>query len=85
METQEHTVSYEKRVYRCEHCKGVLYERHIQEGGCPRCGGRRVTIAVGITDEELAFLKTEGYEIDDADWMDEAEAIEKQRMEREVR
>lgn len=79
------TVPYELRVYRCDHCKGVLYNRHIQEGGCPKCGGRRVLIAVNVTDEELAFLKSEGYEYDASHWMDETEAVEKQRMEREVR
>ena len=85
MEASEHTVSYSKRVYRCDHCNGVLYECHIGEGGCPRCGGRRVRIAVGISAEELTFLQKEGYEYDADDWMDEAQAIEKQRMEREIR
>lgn len=78
-------VSYEKRVYRCDACKGVLYDKHVQQGGCPKCGGRRVQIAVGITDEELTFLQTEGYEYDATYWMDEAQAVEKQRMEREIR
>lgn len=79
------TVPYEKRVYRCDHCNGVLYDRHVTEGGCPKCGGRRVRIAAAITDYELKFLKEEGYEYDAAYWMDEATAIEQQRMEREVR
>ena len=82
---EEVTVSYEQRVYRCDGCKGVLYDKHIQQGGCPKCGGRRIQIAVAVTDEELAFLKTEGYEYDATYWMDEAQALEKQRMEREVR
>lgn len=85
METAEQTVPYESRVYRCESCKGVLYDRHINEGGCPKCGGRRIRIAVGITDEELTFLQSEGYEYDAAHWMDEAQAVEKQRMERAIR
>lgn len=82
---EEVTVSYEQRVYRCDACKGVLYDKHIQQGGCPKCGGRRIQIAVAVTDEELEFLKTEGYEYDATYWMDEAQALEKQRMEREVR
>lgn len=81
----EHVVSYDNRIYRCESCTGVLYAKHVGQGGCPKCGGRRIRIAVGITDEELTFLKTEGYEYDAADWMDEAQAVEKQRLEREVR
>ena len=78
-------VPYEQRVYRCDQCRGVLCNRHIGEGGCPRCGGRRVSYAATITDEELTFLKTEGYEYDASHWMDEAQAVEKQRMEREIR
>jgi DNA-directed RNA polymerase subunit RPC12/RpoP len=81
----EVTVPYEQRVYRCDACKGVLYDKHIQEGGCPKCGGRRIQIAVGITDEEAEFLKGQGYKFDAAYWMDEATAVEKQRMEREIR
>ena len=83
--TEEVTVPYDLRVYRCDSCNGVLWNKHIQEGGCPKCGGRRIKVAVAITDEELGFLKTEGYEYDAAYWMDEAQAVEKQRMEREIR
>jgi DNA-directed RNA polymerase subunit RPC12/RpoP len=81
----EETVTYEARVYRCDHCKGVLWNRHIQEGGCPKCGGRRVVIAAAVTDEEIEFLKSEGYEYNAAYFMDETEALEKQRMERAIR
>ena len=79
------TVPYKKRIYRCDSCSGVLWDRHIGEGGCPKCGGRRIKIAVAITDDELKFLEEEGYEHDAANWMDEAEALEKQRMERAIR
>lgn len=82
---EERTVPYDQRVYRCDSCNGVLWNRHIQEGGCPKCGGRRVRIAAAISDDEQKFLKEEGYEFDGAYWMDEATAIEKQRVEREVR
>ena len=37
-------------VFRCKACNGVLYQKHVSEGGCPRCGGRRIAVAVSITD-----------------------------------
>ncbi len=83
--TEGKTIPYEQRMYRCDACKGVLWDKHIQQGGCPKCGGRRIQIAVGITDEEATFLREEGYEFDAGYWMDEAAALEKQRMEREIR
>jgi hypothetical protein len=88
METAEHTVPYERRIYRCmdqKTCGSVLYDRHIKEGGCPKCGNRRVCIATAVTDDDIKFLEQEGYEFNASDWMDEAEAVEKRRMEREVR
>jgi len=84
-EPAELTIPYEQRVYRCDSCKGVLWNKHVSEGGCPKCGGRRIMIAAAINDEEAEFLKTEGYEFDSTYWMDEATALEKQRMEREIR
>jgi hypothetical protein len=81
------TIPYEQRVYRSltKPCESVLYEKHIQQGGCPKCGGRRIAIAVGVTDDEAAFLREEGYEFDAAYWMDEATALEKRRVESEIR
>lgn len=83
--TDDGTIPYEQRVYRCESCSGVLYNRHIGEGGCPKCGGRRIRIAAAITDEEHSFLEEQGYTFDARFWMDEAQALEQQRMEREIR
>lgn len=83
----EHTVPYERRIYRCmaEDCGSALWDRHIREGGCPKCGNRRVRIATAVSDDDKTFLEKEGYKFDASDWMDEAEAVEKRRMEREVR
>jgi hypothetical protein len=86
MTEEGETVTYEKRVYRCmtDPCKGVLYDKHVRQGGCPKCGGRRVQVAVAITDDEASFLREEGYEFDAKHWMDEAAAVEKRRVESEI-
>jgi DNA-directed RNA polymerase subunit RPC12/RpoP len=72
-------------LYRCEHCGTPVTSAHIQTGGCVRCGGRRLKVAVCIDEKEIEWLKTEGYELNPEQWCDEATQIEKRKLERAVR
>jgi hypothetical protein len=76
-------IPWEEKVYRCEYCHQPVLGSDIQQGGC-LCGSRRVRIATSITEAEMTALKERGYVYKPEYWMDEATALEKRRLEREV-
>jgi len=59
-------------LYRCDTdgCKSPVMQKHIQKGGCPKCGGRRMKVAVCINETEEAWLISEGYNFEKG-WSDE--------------
>lgn len=65
-------------VYRCEykHCGAVVLEKHIAQGGCIKCGGRRLSIAISVTEEEAEWMKSEGYVFDKERWSDKPFTIQ---------
>ena len=55
-------------LYRCEHCGWLVTTKHIRAGGCSMCGGRRLKYAVMVKDEEVEWLRGEGYELTQEQW-----------------
>lgn len=72
-----------RTIYRCESCQGTVLYADITEGGCSRCGGRRMRAALHVTDAEIEELKGRGYEFDER-WSDEPVVHPKHGMARKV-
>jgi Zn finger protein HypA/HybF involved in hydrogenase expression len=58
----------EDTVFKCQNCSGPVMTKHITGGGCAQCGGRRMQFATKLTEEDIEFLKGEGYVFDPARW-----------------
>lgn len=60
-----HVADYIKRCY---YCNKIIMPSDIRNGlFCP-CGSRRTRVAFGITPEEEALLKEDGYDCTDENW-----------------
>ncbi len=57
-------------IMRCSYCDHPVLMKEISEGGCPRCGSRKVKIAFGVTDQEMDDLRSRGYEPSPERWSD---------------
>lgn len=62
----------DEKVYRCDNsaCGSPVLDKHIRAGGCAKCGGRRMKLAINVTEEEAAWLESEGY-VFGGGWSDE--------------
>jgi Zn finger protein HypA/HybF involved in hydrogenase expression len=67
---EEISTASEDTIFKCENCSGPVMHKHIQEGGCAQCGGRRVKFATKLTKEDIEFLQGEGYVFDPERWSD---------------
>lgn len=63
-------------LYRCETCDFPVTTKHIQQGGCVMCGGRRLKLAVVVKDSEIEWLAEQGYHISPERWREQSVSVE---------
>ena len=59
------------KLYRCHSsngCGNVYLHEDVTKGGCPHCGGRRVSFAVALTDKEAAWVAERGFDLEGNGW-----------------